>query len=311
VWFLADPKRTDLALIDSRSLVRRKTYTWFFSSEVFLGGVRPDAADWIVLDRPGWFAGEGWHLTPETAGLAHAMGRGLDVGPIAAWVRRRAEPASVLIGGRHLGKPTDPALAFCLKIDGRQADIWTVGPPQEFFLRVLSLPAGALEGGGDYATLEVDATAVDGRRVPGLATIEQFDLQSAGTIMAGYDEGWYEQELNPATGQIWRWMGRVAKLRVVPDGHDLTLRVAGDAPSRNFDRPSHVVVRAGETTLLTAESFHELAWTIHLPAEALARANGIVTIETDQTFRPADRGRSADRRSLGLQIYRVTLAPAS
>ena len=76
VWFLADPRRTDLALVDPRSRILRAEYAWPFSSQVYLGGIRPNGLRWIVIDEPGWFAGEGWHLTPETAGVARADGAG-------------------------------------------------------------------------------------------------------------------------------------------------------------------------------------------------------------------------------------------
>ena len=35
-----------------------------------MSGVRPNEMDWHVFDAPGWYLGEGWALTPETAGVA-------------------------------------------------------------------------------------------------------------------------------------------------------------------------------------------------------------------------------------------------
>ena len=67
VWFLADPSRTDLALIDSHAQHVRGTYEWPFSTDVYLGGIRPDRLRWVEIRDPGWFTGEGWSLTPETA----------------------------------------------------------------------------------------------------------------------------------------------------------------------------------------------------------------------------------------------------
>jgi len=48
-----------------------------------------------------------------------------------------------------------------------------------------------------------------------------------------------------------------------------------------------------------------------VPASALAASGGAITIETDQFFRPADRGEGPGRRALGLRVYRVTVTPAS
>jgi len=50
---------------------------------------------------------------------------------------------------------------------------------------------------------------------------------------------------------------------------------------------------------------------VRVPASALRASGGAITIETDQVFRPADRGQGADRRELGLRVYLVTLKPVS
>ena len=41
-----------------------------------------------------------------------------------------------------------------------------------------------------------------------------------------------------------------------------------------------------------------------IPAAALARSGGIVTLESDQWFSPADRG-LPDKRHLALRVYAV------
>ncbi len=196
VWFLADPKRTDLALIDPRARLVRKTYRWPFSSEAFLSGIRPDKVDWIEIRDPGWFAGEGWDLTPETAGVARLDRRTLDRGPIVAWVRRRDTPVTVMIGGRHLGRAGDPEARFSLAIDGRVMDAWIVPPTSPFFLRFVPLPAGSLSGTGGLARLEISLEAEPGRPRPP-AAIEQFDLQDPDVPMVGFDQGWYRARVQP------------------------------------------------------------------------------------------------------------------
>ena len=112
LWFLADPRRSDLALIDPQSRRDHSDYAWTFTSLSQIGGMRPAAVSWIRMPPPGWFAEEGWALTPETAGMARLAGRGPSIAPITAWVRRRPEPVHVLVGGRHLGSPGDPAVQF-------------------------------------------------------------------------------------------------------------------------------------------------------------------------------------------------------
>jgi len=310
VWFLADPRRTDLALIDPRAQTVRGEYSWPFSSRVYLGGIRPDSLRWVAIGEPGWFAGEGWHLTPETAGLARADGHGLDGGPITAWVRGRDSAAVVMVGGRHLGNGTGPAARVRLRIGGREIEDWTVPPSSPSFLRFIPLPAGTLAGGTRWSTLEIEATTGAGEH-SGIVAIDQFDLQDPSTPMLGFGDGWYEPEYTPALGLSWRWAGRKAVLRTSTTVRDVELQIVGESPSRYFDRPSRVVATAGAKQLWSLDVSDDFAWSFRIPASALKDSDGTITIDTDQFFRPADRGQGADRRALGLRIYFVTLKPVS
>ena len=62
VWFVADPLRSDLALF---SRGRPRAYRWPFDPSTWIGGVRPSDMDWHVIERPEWYLGEGWAITPE------------------------------------------------------------------------------------------------------------------------------------------------------------------------------------------------------------------------------------------------------
>jgi hypothetical protein len=53
VWFLADPKRTDLALVDPQSRRDVTRYRWSVSDHPVLSGTRPLAADGIESLHPG------------------------------------------------------------------------------------------------------------------------------------------------------------------------------------------------------------------------------------------------------------------
>src|SRR6185436_15403933 len=88
VWFVADPLRSDLALIDHREPRR---YRWPIAFPILLGGIRPGALDWYVLESPGWYLGEGWALTPETAGIADTSKYGRGRLPVEGWILRRSE----------------------------------------------------------------------------------------------------------------------------------------------------------------------------------------------------------------------------
>ena len=149
VWFLADGKRTDLALIDPESRRDVVRYSWPAASRPELSGTRPVGVDWYRLMPPGWFAGEGWSLTPETGGITRATNAGPDRRPILAWLRRRTAPMHLVVGGRHLGSPGDPDAEFELAIDGVLVDRWRLSQAQQNFLRFVDLPQGLPAGPGD------------------------------------------------------------------------------------------------------------------------------------------------------------------
>lgn len=303
LWFLADPRRSDLALIDPRSRRDHSDFTWTFTSLSQIGGMRPAAVTWIRMPPPGWFAEEGWSLTPETAGMARLAGRGPSIAPITAWVRRRPDPVHVLVGGRHLGSPGDPAVQFTVAIDEVEVARWDAKPG--FFVQEFDLPANALAGSGPLARLTVASRAPEGRAIA--TAIEQFDLQTRGTLMWAFDEGWHEAEYDPALG-LWRWTSEAATLRVI-DAHApvaVTLRV--EPPRHYFDADPAVQVTAGGQTIGATDFRSTPLWSVIVPLDALQAANGRVTIRTNRTFIPRDRAGNSDQRHLGLRVLSVNIA---
>ena len=304
LWFIAEPRRTDAALVDPVSRLERRRYDWTFDAPRFIRGTRPDAVTWYaVTASPGWFLGDGWALTPELAGLARRDGAGLEHGPLIADVRRRAEPATVVIGGRHLGAAAAPPVHLEVRLDAAPLDTWTI--PAGPFLRVIPTPAGSI-GGAGYARLTVHASAVGGAVLPPVA-IEQFDLQSVGVPVWGFDQGWHEAEYDRRTGRSFRWTSASADLRIAGATSDVELRLSGESPLKYVERAPTVVVRAGSAVLARQTPAADFAWHIRVPVAALAGGGGVVTIATDAIFRPAATG-SADRRELGLRLYEVAIA---
>jgi Protein of unknown function (DUF2723) len=301
VWFLADPQRSDLVLIDPQSRRDRVDYAWRFQSMSNMGGMRPSAVQWFRMPPPGWFAGEGWALSPETAGIARVMGRGPSLGPISAWVRRRPDPVSVLVGGRHLGAPSDPPAQFVMSVDGTEVARWDAAPG--FFLHDFKLPADSLRGEG-LAELTIRSSSEAGSPVP--TAIEQFDVQSTGTLMWGYDKGWHEAEFNTALG-VWRWTSDRATLRIIGWTGPIEIAFRIESPRKYFDEDPIVRLTAGGEVLGETRFADRETWSTSVPVAALSRADGRITIEVNRTFVPAERG-APDQRRLGLRVFGVSVS---
>jgi hypothetical protein len=300
VLFLADPRRTDLALFDAQARRLDVSARWAVPPTPFIAGVRPGGADGYTMRPPGWMLDKGWALTAEVAGVTARDGLGPSVQPSVAWVRARTAPADLVIGGRQVGG--DAPARLTLTTGDRALASWDVAPG--FFTRHLTLPGGSLVGTG-YVPLRVSASAADGSRRPVDVKLEQFDLQSDSNVMFSYADGWHEPEYNPATARSWHWMSERARLWVRPVGRDVALVIAGESPLKYFPEAPQVRVVAAGVEIARFAPAADFAQTITVPAAALAAADGMVTIESSLWFTPAQRGESADQRHLALRIYSV------
>ena len=84
-----------------------------------------------------WFLAEGWALTPETSGVAASDKKGPGENQAIGYIRRRPGAMQMMIGGRNLGKPSDPVVRFIVALDGRTLETFEVAPSPGFFLRSL------------------------------------------------------------------------------------------------------------------------------------------------------------------------------
>ncbi len=307
VWFVVDPMRTAIDLVQHGDPVR---FRWGLPHPVLLSGARPNEMDWYRVERPDWYVGEGWALTPETAGVADADRRGPSLAPIDAWVSRAAFGGAMMIGGRSFDPASHPRLI--VRIGERVLSDIALAPGA--FLDFVTLPADPIEvaDARTYARVTVEASA--GSRV----AIEQFDVSAVRPI-AGFGDGWQEQEFNPATGLRWRWLSERGELRarmpfkaLPPDRQEYpaaTLHLEGESPLTYFARGSTLTVRIGARVVLTR--LLNADFTIDLPIDDPQETAPIV-LETDQVFSPADRGwrRSGDRRHLGLRIFKAEIRTA-
>lgn len=300
VWFLADPPRSDLRLIDPHALQKVQEYRWPFDASTLLGGVRPNVMDFYRIEAPGWYVGEGWALTPESAGVAADEGKGPGRAPIRAWVRRRSEAATLMFGGRKMTGAE--ATSLVVSMDGRP--LWEGSVPPGFFLHFVPLGPGALAGAGDYAEVTI-ASGTDE------VALEQFDVQSADVPMFGYGDGWQELEYNPSSGRLWRWSGEKASIRAISARRPLLLQLQGEFETSALS--AHVIVKAAGRTLAEQDVPRQFTLDVMVPADVVQEGGEtVLTVETDQWYVPADTNwrPSQDRRHLGLRVLESSLKPA-
>ena len=312
VWFLADPRRSDLALIDPQSRRDVSHFGWRVADRPVLSGTRPLAADWYRFNRPGWFVGEGWGLTPETGGIAQASGTGVDRRPITAYVRRRSGPMHLLIGGRHFSAAGDPPVVFTASIDATPIETWTVdpGPGGVTFLRFVDLPAGIPPGDGDYATLTIAARAEPSSRPTPPVAIRQFDIQLKDALIYGFGEGWHEAEYDNATGLSWRWTSGRSVLRVSPP-QAVVIRLRGESPLKYFADVPTVRIGAGDRIVGELRPGNDFEWSVNVPADAVRNGGGAITIETDRIYLPGEAEGTSDSRQLGLRLFEIGVNPVT
>jgi len=189
-------------------------------------------------------------------------------------------------------------------LDGQPIDSWSQAPG--FFVRSVSVPAGTLGGAAGYADLTVASTA---GATPVATAIEQFDLQSPGVTMWAFGRGFHELELDNQRGRAWRWMSEEAVLEIPQTAGDVTLVLEGESPLTYFDGPSTLEVWSGEARLATVPLSGDFVVRLGVYASRLEAGGGTLRLTTTQTFAPAERSASPDRRRLGLRLFAVALQP--
>lgn len=302
VRFLADPRRTDLALFDGRARRLDLAARWTFPPVPFVGGSRPGATDVYSMQPPDWMLDRGWALTAEIGGVTARDGLGPHRAPSVAWVRARQEEALLLLGGRNLGAPDAPSAQ--VRLEGPRGPLAAFEVPPGFFFRVVEIPAGALAGPRYVPLRAVAASAGAGPSPP--VALEQFDLQSGGVAMVGFVEGWGEPEYDPGSARAWRWMSERGTLWVRPVGRDVRLEIEGESPLRYFDRAPSVRVTVAGREVAAFSPPADFTQVVPLPGDLLDRAAGLVIVESDLWFSPAQQG-GADPRHLALRTYRVSV----
>ena len=276
----------------------------------------------VVDGPPAWFLGEGWALSPETAGVANADRKGPSAGGAVGWVRRHGAARRLVIGGRNLAGPGAPKARFTMTLGGRAVDTWEVAPTPGFFLRSVELPpagppgpaAGA--GGPDFDEVRVTSSAADGSAQAVPTAIEQFGLAPLDRVQFAFAEGWHEDELQPRTGLRWRWSGGRAVVQAWPVDRDLRVRLDFESPLKTFAEAPIVTMTAGALEVARVTPGDAFTIDAIVPAAALAASGGRLVIATSRTYVPAEHvgagdPRHLDRRALGLRLFEASVSDAS
>jgi hypothetical protein len=299
LWFVVDPRRAAIDLVQHGSPSR---YRLDIPYPVLMSGTRPGDVDWYRVDRPDWYVGQGWALTPESAGVAEKDRRGLEYGAIDAWAHRSAiSGGGFLFGGRNFESGGRSKVAVA--VEGIWSDIVDIGPGS--FVRLLRLPVVELHPTApEYLHVRVVADA------PARLAVEQFDVAPPQRPVLGFGDGWHEHELDVSTGRQWRWLSNRGELPyVAPATGGWRLHVEGESPLRYYPNASRIVVKAGDHVLYATTVEADFSFEVEIPPALQPSA---LVIETDQTHVPAESSwrRSQDRRRLGLRIYVCEFRPS-
>ena len=312
-WFLANPRRTDLALIDRRSLTDVVRYRWAVENRPELSGTRPVAVDWYRVNPPGWFLMTGWSLTAETGGVAQVTGPSPGRGGIDAYVRCRPGPVHLVIGARHLGERSRPTARIAIAQEDMVVGSWPLTYEQRNLLEFVEMPRG-LQCTDGYTRFHVSARALPETASPASApvhvAIRQFDLQSTSEVIFGFGPGWHEDEYMGDTGLHWRWASDRSVLRVRGPAEAVRVRVRGESPLKYFDEAPIVTLSAAGRVLRRIQPTSDFELDAVVPADVVQHASGDLVLATSRSFVPAAEGTSPDLRRLGLRIFEVRVERA-
>ncbi len=310
VWFVADPRRTDLSLLDRRSQHVLGSFKLDVQAAWILRGVRPRAFTWLELRPPAWIAVRGFALTPETGGLAARDRDGPAFNGAVAMVRRYAEGAVIAVAGRHIGGEDDPDVRVVIEIDGRPVSSAFASARERHYRALVHLRPNQLAGDTPYATVTIRSSPVAAttRVIP--VTVEHFDYQPGDGALFSFSSGWHEPELRPRSGLTWRWATRRASVLIHrPSGTPAELVLAGDAPMPRGLAAGVIRVTSGTRILDAFPEGPAFSRRVVIPGDVSADCDVSVTITSSSWFVPRDVGQSDDRRELAFRAFAVEVNP--
>ena len=145
------------------------------------------------------------------------------------------------------------------------------------------------------------------------ATSVSLEPQSESSFLM-YQDGWYNDEVDPDSNLQWRWTTEQASLSFRNPGSDAVLYIELGGRPDLFETVQHVELRIGDHTVYEVQldsqerEFHEVPLSVSQFGDA-----DTVTLDlrVDQTFVPASIPgvSSDDQRSLGVRVFYAFLEP--
>jgi len=221
-----------------------------------------------------------------------------------AHVRTRQEAVLLVLGAESFEPAGGKPARVSVTIDNRGVGEWELEPGARFLKR-LTLDSGVLAAGTSFSRLVAAYKGADGR--PERVRLTQLMIAPPQAMFFLRYAGWNEMEYSDQMQRRWWWTTGRAETFVNGGGRDVTLTLSGESPLRYFDTAPHVTIRAANQVLATAQPGADFNLRVSVPAAALAASDGMITIETDQTFVPNQRSGSPDRRTLGLRIFEMNV----
>jgi hypothetical protein len=310
VWFIADPRRTDMSLVDRRSQHMLGSFRLNVQATWILNGLRPKAITWWELRPPAWIAVKGFALTPEVGGLAARDRQGPAFDGAVALVRRSPTGAVLVVGGRHLGPADDPPVRVVIEVDGQAVTSVVANAQERHYVLMAHLRHDQLKGDTPYATVTIRSTSLAATAGVVPVSVEQFDYQPDEGVLFAFASGWHEPELRPGTGITWRWASRRATVRVHRrPGTAVELRLSGDVPATRRARSAEIRVTSADDVLDAFAGAPAFSRRVAVPGSASDACDIDIIVDSTFSFVPYDEGQRADRRELAFRAFDLGVDP--
>jgi len=123
--------------------------------------------------------------------------------------------------------------------------------------------------------------------------------------------GFYDLECPPGQADCWRWMSGTGRITFTNPRMPLVLHFEGWIPEHY--QAGVLLIRVNDNELATlSPSNGRFNLTRDVPLQWLGESDQVVvTLETNETFRPADDGNSTDTRELGVMVKNLRLDVSS